>query len=264
MATFNGTNPRSVSINASDPYGDQYAVCTTNQYDLRPSTNSSTLAVLLQSTDAITASKTAEQTEQQAQNSGWLNVYSQWSWWYPWYRLHVGISLNGAKLDVGFSPILPGCETFSGDGLGFFSELTAEAVQDFAVDIGTIFGAYIVAKLTGWWNIGVGIVSEFVKFGVQMLLLVGQTSGLGLLASAVCSFLMGIIAIKIDLAKAFLSSLWSVLAGTTSALLYQIYEILCGMLATAQVCFRGIVDVLESLLDFITGGFALAKYWGLD
>jgi hypothetical protein len=30
MAMFNGTNPRSTSINASDPYGDQYAVCITN------------------------------------------------------------------------------------------------------------------------------------------------------------------------------------------------------------------------------------------
>jgi hypothetical protein len=60
VATFNGTNPRSLSINASDPYSDQYVVCTTNQYDLRPSTNSSMLSALLQTTDAITAAKTME------------------------------------------------------------------------------------------------------------------------------------------------------------------------------------------------------------
>jgi hypothetical protein len=46
MAMFNGTNPRSCSINASDPYGDQYAVCTTNQHDLRPSTNFNALGSL--------------------------------------------------------------------------------------------------------------------------------------------------------------------------------------------------------------------------
>jgi hypothetical protein len=59
-ASLNGTNPLSVSLNASDPYGDQYVVCTTNQYDLRPSTNSSTLTVLLQSTDPIATSRTLE------------------------------------------------------------------------------------------------------------------------------------------------------------------------------------------------------------
>ncbi len=53
MTSFNGTNLRSSSLNASDPYGNQYAVCTTTKYDLRPSTNSSTLAVLLQSTRAV-------------------------------------------------------------------------------------------------------------------------------------------------------------------------------------------------------------------
>jgi hypothetical protein len=126
MATFNGTNPRSANITASDAYGDQYAVCTTNQYDLLPSTNSSTLSVLLQATDAITAAETMEQVQQQAQNSGWLSVYSEWSWWYPWYRLHFKISISDpTTIDAGAS-LLPGGSTQSSEGLDIISQ---EAVK---------------------------------------------------------------------------------------------------------------------------------------
>jgi hypothetical protein len=106
MATFNGTNPRSFSINGTDPYGDQYAMCTTNQYDLRPSTNSSTLAVLLQTTDAITASKTMEQIQNEAEDSGTLRVRDQWTWLYPWFRVHFQFVPNGTvEYDDGISPL---------------------------------------------------------------------------------------------------------------------------------------------------------------
>ena len=91
MAMFNRTNPRSFSINASDPYGDQYAVCTTNQYDLRPSTNSSTLSVLLQTTDATTAAKTMEQMQQEAESSGQLNTKPVLGWGYPWFWLQTTV-----------------------------------------------------------------------------------------------------------------------------------------------------------------------------
>jgi hypothetical protein len=79
VVSFNGTNLKMASINASDPYGDQYAVCTTLQYDLRPATNSSTLSVLLQSTDAITAARTAEQIRQEAEQNGTLKIWNEWS-----------------------------------------------------------------------------------------------------------------------------------------------------------------------------------------
>jgi hypothetical protein len=107
MATFKGTNPRSANLTALDPYGDQYAVCTTNQYDLRPSTNSSTLAVLLQTTDAITATKTMEQMQQEAQQSGWMPpAKAQFTLWYPWFRMHYQFVPNGiVAFDVGVSPL---------------------------------------------------------------------------------------------------------------------------------------------------------------
>jgi hypothetical protein len=114
VTTFNGTNPRSVNTTASDPYGDQYAVCTTTQYDLRPSTNSSTLSVLLQSTDAITAAKTMKNMQAQVEQNGTLRSYDEWSWWYPWYRTHYVYAENKRTMfDMGMS-ILPFGDSFYG------------------------------------------------------------------------------------------------------------------------------------------------------
>jgi hypothetical protein len=187
MATFNGTNPRSASINASDPYGNQYAVCTTNQYDLLPSTNSSTLSVLLQATDAITAAETMEQVQQQAQNSGWLSVYSEWSWWYPWYRVHFVCKYNGTiAFDLGLSP-LPLADTFQVTnwfsnkivamlptvswkiviGLAtaeFFAQLAASGgPQFFVIALATSISLKISSTILAWDSVG-GLTSVF--FGI--------------------------------------------------------------------------------------------------
>jgi hypothetical protein len=118
MATFNGTNPRSASINASDPYGDQYAVCTTNQYGLLPSTNSSTLSVLLQATDAITAAQTAKQMQQEAESEGLLDTWvGPGDSWCTWFKMHVRVHVDSLNFTmsawVGF-PIGAGLDEFSG------------------------------------------------------------------------------------------------------------------------------------------------------
>jgi hypothetical protein len=106
VATFNGTNLKTAILNASDPYGDQYAVCITNQYGLRPSTNCSTLAVLLQTTDEITIVKTMEQMQKEAEDNGSLRVRDQWSWCYPWFRVHFQFVQNGTvEYDEGVSPL---------------------------------------------------------------------------------------------------------------------------------------------------------------
>jgi hypothetical protein len=101
MAMFNGTNPSSSSLNGSDPYGNPYAVCTTSQYDLRPSTNSSTLAVLLQSTDAITAAKTPGELRDDMKGKGLLNVWTgPGDSWCTWFKIHVRIHVDWLNLTV--------------------------------------------------------------------------------------------------------------------------------------------------------------------
>jgi len=97
MAMFNGTNPRSTTTTALDSYGDEYASCITNQYDLRPSTNSSTLQVLLQTTDAITAKRTMEQMQSDAKAEG-LQAWGPDSWcpWPPFFKLHARVTVDSS------------------------------------------------------------------------------------------------------------------------------------------------------------------------
>jgi hypothetical protein len=111
QAVFEGDEPCSATAYALTPNGTEYAVCTTVQYGLKPSTNSTWLTVEPRSTQVIQPTKTSEQLQAEAEDSGWLSVYSEWSWWYPWYRLHYNFTMNDAKIDVGFNPVLPGGET---------------------------------------------------------------------------------------------------------------------------------------------------------
>jgi hypothetical protein len=104
QASFQGDNPSNATAYGYTPNGTVYAVCTTVQYGYKPSCNCTCLTVEPQATQILTAAKTPEQTQ-------WLNIYSEWSWWYPWFRLHFSLKYNGQlMLDVGVA-VLPGADT---------------------------------------------------------------------------------------------------------------------------------------------------------
>ena len=81
--------------------GTDYPVCTTIQYGYKPSSNSTWLAVEPQATQIATTTKTPEQMQAEAEQSGWLSIWHEFSWWYPWYRLHVKININ-PRIRVGW------------------------------------------------------------------------------------------------------------------------------------------------------------------
>jgi hypothetical protein len=255
---------KTASINASDPHDDEYAVCTTTQYDLCPSTNSSTLAVLLQATDAITAAQTAEQMRQQAQDNGWLSVYSKWGWWYPWYRLHLKVSVNSTVVDVGFNPILPFGETYSWKGLETLASVLSDVAQDVTTDVVAMFGQYLVAKAFEFWNPVASVITETGKFFTQLALLVWQewNDKTGLLISAVVSFVMGLTALVADFGRLFLQALFRIVGGMTSTgyMFASLFDELSKMLVYTRIIARGWVDALELSYDWITAGIALYRW----
>jgi hypothetical protein len=61
----------------------------------------------------IAAVKTMDQMQKEADSSGWFRVDTEWSWWYPWFRLHYKLDVNlpqgNPKLDYGWSPLPFGC-----------------------------------------------------------------------------------------------------------------------------------------------------------
>jgi hypothetical protein len=106
-AVYEGCNVSTATLNATDFEGNSYTVCSTFYSYYKPSANVTTFVVEPQVTETETSTKTPEQLQQEAQDSGWLSIYSEFSWWYPWYRLHfVGIYGGESMIDVGVA-VLP-------------------------------------------------------------------------------------------------------------------------------------------------------------
>jgi len=59
-----------------------------------------------------------------------------------------------------------------------------------------------------------------------------------------------------------LKVLASILSRTAFNALNALANILFDAIATVQAIFRGTVDYLEIFFDFLTGAYALAKYFG--
>jgi hypothetical protein len=127
-AVYYGSDALNLTLKETTPDRTQYAVCMTLQYfGYKPSSNTAMLTVEPQSTQVMTQTKTPEELQQEAEDSGWLTTWHEWSWWYPWYRLHFKFTMNNAEIDVGFNPVLPGGETTEYSELeSAFPQLTAE------------------------------------------------------------------------------------------------------------------------------------------
>jgi hypothetical protein len=126
---YHGSDSLNLNGLATTPDGTEYAVCTTLQYfPYKPASNCIMLTVKPQSTEIVKSTETPEEIQAEAEQNGWLSVYNEWSWWYPWYRLHFNFTMNNAKIDVGFNPVLSGGETIEYSALeSAFPQITAES-----------------------------------------------------------------------------------------------------------------------------------------
>lgn len=107
-AVFEGDNPQNVTSYLYTPNGTCYPLCTTIHHGYGPAINYAAVAVKPQSTQITAASnitstengldiqppKTTEEAEQEAKASGRLTIWHEFSWWYPWYKLHVDAHVN--------------------------------------------------------------------------------------------------------------------------------------------------------------------------
>jgi hypothetical protein len=242
--------------------GTDYAVCKTIQYGYKPSSNSTMLTVEPQATQVATTTKTPEQIQQEAQNSGWLSIYNEWSWWYPWYRMHIKIHIN-PTIDVGFNPILPGGESWFLENLDVFGAIVSEVLEDVTIDVVGLFVTYLVAKATSVWNPAVGVIAEAVKFFIQIGLLVAfnWNSKMELLAAAAVSIIMGFIALSANLGKKFLQALYGWTSSAATAALSALHWKLLDVLFVASFTARWWIDILEAAFDWVVAGTALFRYF---
>lgn len=82
--------------------GQQFAACTTIQYGYKPSSNTTVLTVDPRVTELMRLAKSPEEMQRQMEQNSQLQIWHEWSWWYPWYRLHYVGKYNGQiMIDVG-------------------------------------------------------------------------------------------------------------------------------------------------------------------
>jgi len=107
--------------------GTRYAACSTTQYGYGPSTNSTSLTITALSTELATQTKTPEQMQKEAEQNGTLATWHEFSWSYPWYRMHfVGHQNGQAVIDIGIAAF-----PFA-DSLDFPNDPWKQAILDYA------------------------------------------------------------------------------------------------------------------------------------
>jgi H+/gluconate symporter-like permease len=101
--------------------------------------------------------------QQEAENNGWLTIWHEFMWWYPWYRLHVQVFEVGQMMfDIGMS-ILPFGDVFD------FAEEFHQIVEFFSERIiGPIVIPMIVAE-------SVSIIAASASAGVDIAVLLVAT-----------------------------------------------------------------------------------------
>lgn len=129
--------------------GEQYPACTTTQYGYEPAYNTTTLTVLPESTEVLAMTKSPEEMQKQAEQNGTLKLKNEWSWGYPWYRLHM-VYLLGAveQFDVGIGILGGNIVTATNH---FTSRINSYA-RDIAWDL---FGDWVageVVQALGAWS----------------------------------------------------------------------------------------------------------------
>jgi len=201
-AVFEGAGFKTRNLTITDPYGRDYLVCTTLQWDFKASQNSVTLTVEAPKTDTTASTSdenatvtqdeetttatippppTPEQIQAEAEQSGWLTTWHEFTWWYPWYRLHFVLNTalppyGTLYVDYGLS-ILPFGTSFQANNtvLGLIlNDVAQEFVEEYLVStviavIAKRIAAGLLGKTIGGIVAAIGIYTLFslLEMGVK-------------------------------------------------------------------------------------------------
>jgi len=231
MAGFENDKSCNATAYVATPNGTQYAVCTTIHYGFKPSSNSTMLTVEPHGTTATTPTKTPEELQQEAENSGWLRPPEpEFSLWFPWVRLHfIGEYDGEVMIDVGVA-ILPFADS------GFFSDtLLKEKLEEWMGKIAwSIFVGVIVTETALWLASHAGLpYFAFVLLGYigyKFLMLNTNWNSLeGLWISLVSTFISTVISVWSGLSS-FLPSALCALAASAANVKNLAFAFLCKLI----------------------------------
>jgi hypothetical protein len=302
VASYECDNADAVTATASatTPNGTQYTVCTTTQYDYKSTQSGVTLTVEPPKTDVAAPAgnepptqspegttvtlpppKTPEQIQRYAIDLGWLKIWGEFSWSYPWFRTHakLGVSLSGLDLwvHIGFNPVLPdeGVVEWSRDLAQLFASLKEEAVTDTFIEVVGLIAMYFSAKslsLLGRaaqpWLIAAAAGIMIAKFGLQGLLL-GRSwnDKMGMLASGIVNTILAILVyFKIEILVLFIKSVAIGMSLSVVSALCAISQKIKSMMSAIETAFRFMrdwIDIVEFAGDAILAAMSWVRFFDL-
>jgi hypothetical protein len=164
-----------------------------------------------QSTDVATPTKTPEELQHEAEDSGWLTVWHEFTWLYPWYRIHyLSWRHEVIELDIGIA-VLPFADTlqYAQELIQRILDLLPRAIWSIAATIGT---------------------AEFLS------LIVASYGPYGFFAA---------LGISIGTKMLTLAKNWDSIDGLISSYIGSLFSTVLGLL---KMSFRLVVDFLELLM----------------
>lgn len=228
----------------SNVNGTDYAVCTTIQYGYKPSANSTWLTVEPQATQIATTTKTPEQTQAEAEQDGSLRVWHEFSWWFPWYRIHfVSVNEGVDQYDQGISPLpLVGATlTCSDTFLNIVKDLWSLAIWPIA---SAVAGAEFTALLAS--NAGpIGFSAALlISIGIKGLSLIANWNSINGLAGAFIGYLF-------STAMGMLKWTWGFVA--------DFLKLLMGIIDLAEFGLGNLYRILSFPIGIAYGGQILGR-----
>lgn len=192
--------------------------------------------------------------QRDAEANGNLQIWHEFSWWYPWYRLHVRISIN-PTWDVGFNPLLP--DEGSGSGFDDIWDFSQSMYEEFALDFvlgvakmtAARFGTYVLERYFILAPVALATISIAGSVAGAILLISDWSNKAALFGGAFGALMVMAITGGWKLAPVFVELVSYLLS---HASVQGLGEILAGvsfaLTAAVTVLFRSWVDAAEVLI----------------
>jgi hypothetical protein len=249
------------------PNDTEYAICATILYGFKPSSNMTSLTVEPQATEVTTQTKSPEEMQQEAQQSGWFRVEPEFSWWYPWFRLHYKLDVNlpqgNPNIDYGWS-LLPFGESYNANNIVLANVLNDASdgtdpyvLADYMVGVIIQFGTALLLGCTPFSAaIAIGIYAGYSSFSALHLYLTSNGNPKAWLIAFINSAITG----TAGLALSGINSVSVFLTSVSRFILGKISSVWHSLIAKA-LSFFTITGIAFALIDFAFMVFYLSMYF---
>ena len=181
------------------------------------------------STQVMQATETPEQMQQEAEQSGWFRVEPEFSWWYPWFRLHfIGQYVGETVIDVGI-------DLFGGDTGYFPDTLLRRKTNEWNQKVSSALLVGILATEGAIW---LGSHFGIIYFGAVLLgyslykflsLYANWNSVENLQISLESTFISLVLSVWSGLCS-FLPEVWRAMAAVTASMKSWAFAFLCKLI----------------------------------